>query len=72
MINARPSRILYEVFDPFDDRHLMSANLIYDPRKCAKGFYRHYVDRMVSVAKSVWGDVLDGREPGVAVKPIIS
>ena len=72
MSNTRPSRILYEVFDPFDDRPLMSANLIYDPRKCAKGFYRNYVDRMIAAANSVWGDVLEGREPGVTVKPIMA
>lgn len=66
----RPTRILYEVFDPFDDRQLMSTELPYDPRKCAKGFYRGYTDRMTACAKAVWGDILEGREPGVTVKTL--
>jgi hypothetical protein len=63
----RPLRIIFSAFDPFDDRLLLIDDLPYDPRKCAAGYYRKYVSRMVDCAKHVWGDVLENREPRITV-----
>jgi hypothetical protein len=69
-MSYRPQRIIFSAFDPFDDRPLLENDLPYDPRECAKGFYREYVTRMVTISKAVWGDVLENREPRITVETL--
>ena len=63
----RPKRIFIKFSDPFDDTLLATANMEYDPRKAARGFYTKYVDKMKKLLSQIHSAILEDRTAAVGI-----
>lgn len=66
----RPRRVLFKSFDRLGNVELCSSEIGFDQRKSADGYYSRYRQHCAAVAKKVFPEVLQGREPDIRIKLI--
>lgn len=67
---VRPRRIIITFTDPFDDTMLSQSNLVYEPRRAAKGFYTRYISKCKQMLKQIQSHILEDREPKVTIEQV--
>lgn len=67
----KPNRIIIHTLDPLDQGELTFADLPYDQRKAAEGFYtQKAIPQFIKAVKAGCSHILQGREPVVTINLI--